>query len=232
MLKFITTRLYICLSLLTLLLSIGCRAQESSSNTSNLAIKDLFMDVALNVEFGSKNNQVRKWHQDVNIFIKNPEEIELILEAESIIAELNAMSSDISIQRVTKEEDANFLMFLSDHITYGNYETSAKKYLEGNWGMFWTYWNGKSEIYKASMYVDVKRTKDINCQKHLLREELTQALGLMNDSSDFEDSIFYSEWSCGMGYSELDKLVIKQFLNPNIKAGMTAKQVRKVLNWD
>jgi hypothetical protein len=44
----------------------------------------------------------------------------------------------------------------------------------------------------------------------LLREELTQSLGLGNDSNKYPDSIFYQDWSTVTSYSKLDIEIIKQ----------------------
>jgi hypothetical protein len=63
------------------------------------------------------------------------------------------------------------------------------------------------------MYVDIKRTKRDDAQKHLLREELTQALGLSNDSYDYPESIFYQGWTETTEYTELDKDVIRMMYN-------------------
>ena len=50
-------------------------------------------------------------------------------------------------------------------------------------------------------------------QKHLLREELTQALGFPNDSYKYEDSIFQQRWTEVTEYSILDKEIIRLHYN-------------------
>ena len=66
----------------------------------------------------------------------------------------------------------------------------------------------------STMFVDLERTEDnIEFQKHILREELTQSLGLCNDSWKYEESIFYQGYSTVTEYSELDKKVIQMLYN-------------------
>lgn len=96
-------------------------------------------------------------------------------------------------------------------------------------GMFWVYWQNGSTIFKGHMYVDIQRTVELSCQKHLLREELTQALGLMQDSFSYEQSIFYQDWTCGNEFADVDERVIAYHLHPDMKPGMTREQARQVL---
>ena len=73
-----------------------------------------------------------------------------------------------------------------------------------------------SNLVNGSFYVDVVRcnwfptNEAIVFKKNLLREELTQSLGLFNDSMKYPDSIFYQVWSETTEYSELDKEVIRR----------------------
>ena len=63
------------------------------------------------------------------------------------------------------------------------------------------------------MYVDIERTSTNDGQKHLLREELTQSLGLCNDSYDYPESIFYQGWTETTEYAEIDKELIQMLYN-------------------
>ena len=63
------------------------------------------------------------------------------------------------------------------------------------------------------MYIDTQRP-DVSGQKHLLREELTQSLGLANDSYLFDDSIFQQSWTNVTKYSQMDKDIIRLLYHP------------------
>ena len=63
-------------------------------------------------------------------------------------------------------------------------------------------------------FVDLNRTVgETEFQKHILREELTQSLGLFNDSEKYENSIFYDGYSTVTEYSEIDKELIDMLYN-------------------
>ena len=62
-------------------------------------------------------------------------------------------------------------------------------------------------------------------RSHVIREELTQALGLMRDSNSRPDSIFYQEWSPLTEYSDIDREVIRILYLDDVAAGMTRDEV-------
>jgi hypothetical protein len=63
------------------------------------------------------------------------------------------------------------------------------------------------------MYVDIYRCTELDAQKHLLREELTQSLGLFNDSYKYENSIFQQRWTTTTEYADIDKKIIQILYN-------------------
>lgn len=191
--------------------------------------RNQFYQVALNAEFGKTIKGITKWNEDLRVFIKNPKEYQLVNEFDIIAKEINDISSTIKIKRVIYENEANFVIFFSSKDVYAKYEPTAKDYIEDNYGLFFVY-DFENIIYKGSMYVDVYRTEAIECQKHLLREELTQALGLMNDHNGSVDSIFYQGWGCKPSYTLSDLKMIKLFLSNNIKAGMNKIEIEEYLN--
>ena len=63
------------------------------------------------------------------------------------------------------------------------------------------------------MYVDTERSSTMSAKKHLLREELTQSLGLFNDTYDYPESIFYQEWTETNEYAPIDIELISMLYN-------------------
>ena len=132
-------------------------------------------------------------------------------ELEDIVSELNGLISTIEINIVSNESDANFIVLFGSAQDFNNYDEESIGYTDHNQGLFIAY--GGTNLTRATMYVDIKRTKRDDAQKHLLREELTQALGLSNDSYDYPESIFYQGWTETTEYTELDKDVIRMMYN-------------------
>jgi len=163
----------------------------------------------MNSEFSGKMEKPFKWTKDMKIYVDKTDQNYLVDELNRIVNELNLLIDPIQIKVVNSKDQANYFIY------FGYYKDFEKKYnvvnsnlLESNWGFFEIYPNNT-----GIMYVDVIRTKEIEAQKHLLREELTQSLGLLNDSWKYPQSIFYQGWTTTTEYSSIDKEIIKMLYN-------------------
>ena len=67
--------------------------------------------------------------------------------------------------------------------------------------------------------------KTQTARSHLIREELTQVLGLFQDSDRFPDSIFYHPWTTVTEYADIDRDLIRILYMDNVTPGMTRDEV-------
>ncbi len=225
----------ILITVMLVLMCIGCAKEEEpiieETPVENFRLSEAqqyYLEIALGTEFGNSTDRIKKWGADLRIFVSHEGEDELIEEFGKIIEDINSMSQSIKLFQVDRLALANAVVFLSDAATYAAYEPSAASIVESNWGAFWLMWNSGCMIDRGSMYVDITRVQELDCRKHLLREELTQMLGLMNDADSYDDSIFYQPWTCGPAYSDIDRELIEIHLDRRIEAGMTSSDVVKV----
>jgi hypothetical protein len=101
-------------------------------------------------------------------------------------------------------------------------------YVQGNWGYFWTFWNPRHEITRAYVLLATDKLTGDRL-RHFALEEVTQSLGLSNDSAEFPESIFYSRGGDGGSatrLSDLDRKLIVFFYN-HVAPGARAKEVRQ-----
>jgi len=216
--------LFVCL----LIAACGCEDRENHNNPGAQLtdFQEYLLEITFGNEFGATYSSVRKWEDDIKIYVPITRYRELNEELDRIITELNGLNGAISISRVDSLSESNYVVFFGKPDSYvSEYEPNARDRVEANYGLFWVYWNANYEIYRGSLYVDVFRATDPACRNHLLREELTQSLGLMNDSNRYSDSIFYGSWTCTTEYSELDREVIETFQSAVIDAGMDRQEV-------
>ena len=68
-------------------------------------------------------------------------------------------------------------------------------------------------IKKGSVFIDVNRCKNINTQKQTVRQEITQCLGLTNDSYTYPESVFYQGPNSSIEYSPIDRKLIDMLYN-------------------
>ena len=203
---------------------IGCSFQSNTNNYSQEEI-DYFTEIALGVEFGDDVPVIKKWTNDIRIKI-NGEPTDFDLQTiNNIISDLNKLIAGIKIKQVDKKGNLT-ITFAPE----SNFTTIDPNYVPTNYGFFWALWHDDYfVIYAASILIS---SADITQQErsHLIREELTQSLGLMNDSNKYNDSIFYQEWTDLTELSEIYKAVIKLLYHKKIKPGMSKDQVLNILN--
>lgn len=191
-----------------------------------------FCKITLENEFNKKKTFCKKWENNIKIYVFFQEYIEqLDFELESIINEINSMSDTIKLIRINNKNDANLEIFLCSHKMYKKISPKSQwDKIDNNYGLVTIFFDKKFVINRATLYVDIYRTKKLKCQKHLLREELTQSLGLINDIY-MDNSIFNQKWECTDNYTYFDKLIIKFFLSKHIKPGMNQEDIQKAYSF-
>jgi hypothetical protein len=174
--------------------------------------RDYFKKIALSSEFSDNDNGVVcRWKSDMRIFVKGEKPDYLMDELNSIVSELNEIIDPIDIVLVDNEDESNYQILFGSEQEYNNFKPGSKEHTPNNWGLFII--NSGKEIRRGTMYVDIYRCESIEGQKHLLREELTQSLGLTNDTFDYPESIFYQKWSETTEYAPIDRVLIDMLYN-------------------
>lgn len=190
---------------------------------------DYFKSIALGSEFGHNFSKINKWKEPMRIFIKGDRREYLMTELDEIISELNEFSSDgFYIQTVEDSLHANYYVFFGSGSDYLINFPSSYQNIKDNLGLFEVRYDEDFQIYSGQMYVDIERAVKEE-QLHILREELTQSLGLANDIPYYPNSIFFKAPSRVTEYSALDRDVIRLLYHSEIRAGMGDKSVQDIL---
>ena len=206
----------------------------SADKLSDDEILKYFKHIALKQEFNEEGEKVRKkiikWTKNINVYCDGKWHDELNKALKVIIKDLSSLTGNIKINIVNSRKNANYIIFIGSPEDYvKNIEPAAEEKVDTNFGLFWIYWNQNYEITRGSMYIDPQRAETLKWQKHLLREELTQSLGLMNDSLDYQDSIFYENYSQTTSYAKMDKILIKLLYSRFIRPGMSKRDVTRII---
>ncbi len=184
-------------------------------------IIQFFLSVAMGSEFGSNVSKSKKWKDPMQIYISGNASPDLLEELEDIISEINALCSDgFYIEQVQDSLLSNYHIFVGNPTAYAKmYPTSLEMLFQNN-GLFTIHYNDEYVIYKGNMYVNSEDTF-LQEQKHLLREELTQSLGLANDVKYYPKSIFYYKRSLTTEYDKLDMEIIRLLYHPGFLSGLS-----------
>ena len=101
-------------------------------------------------------------------------------------------------------------------------------YQPTNYGFFWVWWGSDNRLVRSRILIS---STDISqdARSHLIREELTQSLGMMNDSWRYPESIYYQGWTRTREYAPIDRAVIEMLYRDEIEPGMSEDEALTVL---
>lgn len=183
---------------------------------------EYFTEIALGTEYGNNTQAIRKWDSDIRIKINgNPSEKDLET-LNQVISDINEIIGDkinVSIVNTNQNIDINFVP-LSDF--------SICNAAPGNYGYFNCKWRN-NVIFECNICIATENTLLPEERSHMIREELTQSLGLMKDSLKYRDSIFYEGWTQTQRYSEIDIKMIEILYSEKIRPGMGKEEIELIL---
>ncbi|MBD1913717.1 DUF2927 domain-containing protein [Leptolyngbya sp. FACHB-16] len=185
----------------------------------NQEVVDYFLEIALGNEWGSSNNTIRRWTQNLRIqIVGSPTETDMAT-LQAVVSELNQLTNgQVSLQFV--QDNPNVQLYFVPQSEFSRYEPN---YVPQNLGFFWSRWNDRG-IYNSRILISTTGVSQTE-RSHLIREELTQSMGLMRDSYRYDDSIFQQRWTQTTRYSDIDRAIIQLLYRPDIRPGMTRAQV-------
>ena len=180
-----------------------------------------FNEIAMGFEFGGYPEITRKWKVPMKVFIGGSRDSRLLQEFNDIKDEINALATDgFEMIEVQDSIEANYYLFFGSGTEYAGHFPYQAEYVPFNWGLFYLVFNQRAEFISGHMYVDIDRA-DYTEQLHLLREELTQSIGLAKDSKRYPSSIFQQDWTTTTTYAEIDREMIRLLYHPNMVVGLS-----------
>jgi hypothetical protein len=180
---------------------------------------DYFVELACHQEYGSAKN-ITKWNDEIRIDVHGFPNKKDKLTLQNVICEIDSLTGDDLTIAINKNK-SNLEICFYPHEFFNFIESH---YVPGNLGYFYIYWNDQGEITKGKILISTNKLKQIE-RNHIIREELTQSLGLLNDLNKYSDSIFYQDWTTTQTYSDIDKLMIQLLYQPFIKPNMTQQEI-------
>lgn len=186
----------------------------------------------------NEDKRIIKWVNDINIYIEGDMSAYWSDVLDSLIIEINHIIDTTQLKRVASEDQANYLIitgsakkdYLNFHPNvplnfgerFGNFLMLPNSDPERAIGGFLIYPNSDYEIIYGSMYIDFDMFGSNKYRRHILRQMLTQSLGIPYKSRKYSDSIFSNHPSgqVVIKYSNFDKTIIKSLYDECVKTGM------------
>ncbi|MBR7889466.1 DUF2927 domain-containing protein [Marinomonas sp. A79] len=197
-------------------------------------IRDSFVKIALEREY--KETQFPKlirWNKPIRLFFES-DSGDALLQKEllSVHAQHLAYITGLSIDFTPNPKDANIFVIFTD---YKSLENKVSQYIGdpeniraaldeaiclGNFRR-----NGRYEITKGTIIIPVDYARSKSRFLDCIVEEITQLLGLPNDSGEVFPSVF-NDVSVDTYLSPLDYLLLKALYSRHLTPGMNVEQTK------
>ena len=220
------SRLLFCFSILvTAAVFSGCVELINASGPTHSSEEiEYFLEIALGSEYGNNPELIVKWKEDIRVRVQGNPTAEDLEFLNRTIFDINAIAGSQKLKLV--ETSPNMEIYFVPVSDFWLYET---RYISRNFGFFSVKYDGTGSIYSGKVLIASDRTTQ-EMRFHLIREEVTQSLGLMQDSYRYEDSIFYQEYSNTTSYSDMDRTIIEMLFLDEIQPVMTGVEIELALN--
>lgn len=190
----------------------------------------LFFDLTLNEEIGVDIPRLRKWNGPINLSIEGTITQELLDELNNVVAELNSLGDFIEIAIITNGESPNLRYFFGTREDYIElFNPNVGLIPDGFNGLVNIARDESFEIKGASIWNDNVNFPGFEFQQHQIREQLARSLGLVNDITSFDNSIFHETINTNRSYSELDEDMIALMLGGILRPGFCPNTIVRAI---
>ncbi|MGJ3244922.1 MAG: DUF2927 domain-containing protein [Elainellaceae cyanobacterium] len=178
-----------------------CQPSEQPPTILASHTSSYYQEISSGSEFGGGSEQ-RWWFEPMRIEIHGEPNTQDLQELDRVVEELRSLTGhDIAFVK----SDGNVEFHFAPE---SDFQSIEPNYIPVNMGFAWVGYSGSSEINQARILISTEGIRQAE-RNHLIREELTQSMGLMQDSDRHQDSIFFQGWTETTEYSELDKQLIR-----------------------
>ncbi len=215
-------------------------AKSSSASTQTWLdpnfVKQAFLEVALKNEYSQETRHLTKWEKPIKVWIQHKVADQALHDqlTNTHLRDLSTITGH-SIKRVTKRENANIVWIYTQKSKWEaeiekELGASALKYTHGAICKA-GYQTNKvtNEIDSAVIIIPVDQAREHGKLLACIVEEITQTMGLPNDTNAAYPSIFNDETPENL-LSPLDVILLKMLYEPELKSGMDLAQTQQAVD--
>lgn len=197
-------------------------------------VERAFYSVALEHEYTSGNHPLAKWNQPIRIWLDHRVgDAALHQELAELHVQHLAQITGLSIEFVSKQSQANVHWIYTRESKWIKEAKSAlnlrsTQHLNTAICTAGYKTNATGHIVSAAIVIPVDLARSRGKLLACVVEEITQALGLPNDSEHAYPSIFNDHTPEEL-LAPLDVVLLKLLYEPDLKAGMTLSEVKPVV---
>ena len=169
---------------------------------------EYFDEIAMGTEDGRRYDHITRYTTDVKIYMEGHQPQYIVDELNKIVSELNGIINTIDVQVTNSKSDANMIISIGSLDKIKNEYPVFKNtiYENANAGF-------SIGLNYSNVFLNTNNIRSVQHAEHVLREELTQAMGLTNDSYKYPESVFYEGVSEVTEYAPIDRELIDILYN-------------------
>ncbi|WP_434355584.1 DUF2927 domain-containing protein [Parasalinivibrio latis] len=197
-------------------------------------ILNAFHQIALKNEYSPGEQKVRKWTHPVSVWIEHKVG-DRQLHNELVTLHLQHLSALTGLQftKAASEQSANLSILFTRQSTWFRdaqklFRTKDTSFLNGAVCAAHFATNGRGSLTKAAVVIPVDQARMHGKLVACVVEEITQTMGLPNDSEQVYPSIFNDRTPEDL-LSGLDSILIRMLYQPDIKPGQSWNMVKPKL---
>ena len=215
--------------LLTLLSAsaLGERFAPENMAQARRQAMDLLQTCAFTGGSGDEEREIIiRWVEPIRVCAAGMPNSKDLKQLDDFLLQLNYRVPEMPmITRVETPEEANLVIH---YCKLSEMTELVPGYEEGNWGMVTYSYHSNGQVFSAVIGLARDKTSQ-TARNHLMREELTGALGLTGHHDAFSDSILYRPWTTVQHLSEVDWMMLNMLYSPHVFPGWTWTQVQQAL---
>jgi len=226
------TSLLVCLAVLT---SGGVFAKAKPEHWQNKRyIEDSFYDIVMRGEYEQVRPVIRKWARPLRIWMSSSagdprEQLRLLAMHFVHVGDIIGLP----VELVEKREQANVRVFFTSEkdtsrVVAREMSMTALRQLNHSVCIGQIRFNRWSEITRGTVVIPVERAQQQGKLVPCVVEEMTQMLGLINDSERYFPTVF-SDHTDDELLTGLDYVLLKLLYSPKLRTGMTYSQAAPVI---
>ncbi|MBM4436328.1 MAG: DUF2927 domain-containing protein [Actinobacteria bacterium] len=178
-----------------------------------------FHEIASGAEFGSTSETIAKWERAITLEVRGSPTPSDTAALDQVVSELVNLLGP----RITRvASSGNLVLHLAP---LARFPALLPEYVPGNIGYVQIWWNGGS-ITRGVILIDSGQSEAI--RSHIIREELTQALGLLRDAESYSGSIFHQHENTALTYLPIDEEVIRILHDSRVEPWMDAADLAQI----
>jgi hypothetical protein len=182
-----------------------------------------FAEIAFGAEFGGAATPLlHRWDKNPSVRVHGTPVAADDAVITQVLGEINSLTHGVRLQRTDGTGDID--LYVVPQADFQRYDPNA---IPGSRGFVWIWWDAGQQIIRARILVASDVSQD--ARAHVIREELTQSLGLLRDSHRYPESIFYAAASLVQSYAPIDRAVIEMLYRPELAPGMTRERALSTL---